>query len=173
MICYFRESFKPSIKVKIEQQDWESKNLEEIVQRAVNAEAKAGLRPSTIVWDLDIHYPRGHRPSNSTASKVQTQKTTTKDSFRPKKPKAKDIIAVHANASEPLEQDKKDKKDRLDKKQNFRERREPNETPTTGDNVINASKKDLRKKRDTNKLIYFNYNKKSNYTSNCIKLAKN
>ena len=47
-------------------------NFEEMVQKAVNAEVKAGLQSSTIVQDLDIRYPKGHCPSNSTASKVQT-----------------------------------------------------------------------------------------------------
>ena len=70
MICYFREGLKPSIKVEIEQQDRESIDFKEIVQRTVNAEAKAGLRSSTIVRGLDIRYPRGHRYSNTTASKL-------------------------------------------------------------------------------------------------------
>ena len=55
----------------MEQQNWEFMNFEEMMQRAVNAEAKMGLRSSTIIQDLDICYPRGHHPSNSTASKVQ------------------------------------------------------------------------------------------------------
>ena len=40
--------------VEMEQQDRESINFEEIVQKAVNVKAKAGLRSSTMVWDLDI-----------------------------------------------------------------------------------------------------------------------
>ena len=72
MICYFREGLKSSIKVEIEQQDREAMDFEEMVQKVVNAEAKAGLRFSAIVRDSDICYPRGHRHSNSTASKVQT-----------------------------------------------------------------------------------------------------
>ena len=72
MICYFWKVFKPSIKVEIEQQDRESIDFEEMVQKAVNAEAKAGLKSSIMVRDSDIHCPRDHRPSNSTALKVQT-----------------------------------------------------------------------------------------------------
>ena len=49
MICYFWQSLKSFIKVKIEQQDRESINFEEMVQKAVNAEAKAGLRSSTMI----------------------------------------------------------------------------------------------------------------------------
>ena len=111
MICYFRKSLKPFIKVEIEQQDRESTNFEEIVQKAVNTEAKVGLRSSTMVQDLDIRFPKSHRPSKRSASKVQPQGTTAKDSSRPKKPKAKDTKAVHANTAKPSEQNKKDKKD--------------------------------------------------------------
>ena len=57
MICYFREGLKPSIKVEIEQQDREAIDFEEIVQKVVNAEAKASLRSSAMVRDSDIRCP--------------------------------------------------------------------------------------------------------------------
>ena len=124
MICYFRKGLKPSIKVEIEQQDRESMDFEEMVQRAVNAESKAGLRSSAMVRDSDIRCPRGHRPSNSTASKVQTQGTTAKDSHQeePKVKEVKPISSRVAEASEPSEQARKEKKkkrhpERRDKKE--------------------------------------------------------
>ena len=49
MIYYFRNGFKPFIKVKMEQEDRESVNFEEMVQRAINAEAKAGLKSTIMV----------------------------------------------------------------------------------------------------------------------------
>ena len=70
LICYFREDLKPFIKVEMEQSDRESMNFKEIIQRAVNGEPKTNLRSSTMVRDSDIHCPRNHRFSNSTASKV-------------------------------------------------------------------------------------------------------
>ena len=89
-------------------------NFEEIVQRTVNMEAKAGLKSSIIVRDSDIYYPRDHRSPNSTASKVQTQETTPKN-FHQKEPKVKDIkpnLSRAAEASEPLKQARKKKKGR-------------------------------------------------------------
>ena len=56
----------------MKQQDRESMNFEEMVQRAVNAEAKAGQKSSTMVQDLDIYCPRGHCSSNNIATKLQT-----------------------------------------------------------------------------------------------------
>ena len=172
MICYFWECLKPSIKVEMEQQDRELMDFEEMVQRAVNAEAKAGLRSSAIVRDLDIYCPRGHRPSNSTASKMQTQGTTAKEP-RPKKSKSKDTKAIRVDAVKPSEQDKKDQKDRQDKKRRFWEKREPKKTPVTGDNAINTSKKGLRKKCDISKVTYFNCDKKGHYASNYTEPPKN
>ena len=83
-------------------------DFKEMVQRAVNAESKAGLRSSIIVRDLDIRCLRGHRSSNSTASKVQTQGTTTKDSHL-EEPKVKKIkpTPFRAEASKPSEQARK------------------------------------------------------------------
>ena len=109
MICYFREGLKPSIKVEMEQQDRESMDFEEMVQRAVNAETKAGLRSSSMVRDSDIRCPRGHRPSNSTATKVQTQET--KDSH-PEEPKVKEVRPTpsRAEASKTSNQAHKKKK---------------------------------------------------------------
>ena len=72
MICYFWEGLKSSIKVEIEQQDRALTSFEEMVQRAVNAEAKAGLRSSIMVRDADSRCPRGHCPSQNTSTKVQT-----------------------------------------------------------------------------------------------------
>ena len=45
-------------------------NFEEMMQRAVNVEAIAGLRSSNMVRDLDIRYLKSHRFSNSTDLKM-------------------------------------------------------------------------------------------------------
>ena len=100
MICYFRESLKSSIKVEMEQQDREPMEFEEMVQRAVNAEAKAGLRSSTMVRDSDARCTRGYHPSSSPALKVQTQGITGKESkpeeFRPKEAKLAEGKIFHS-----------------------------------------------------------------------------
>ena len=72
MICYFQKGLKLFIKVEIEQQDRESINFGEIVQKNVNAETKRSLRSTIMVQDSDIRCPQGHCPSNNTALKMQT-----------------------------------------------------------------------------------------------------
>ena len=74
----------------MKQQNWESMDFEEMMQKAVNAEAKAGLKSSTMVQNSDTRCPRGNCPSHNTSSKVQTQSSSHKDSPRSKEPKPKD-----------------------------------------------------------------------------------
>ena len=85
----------------MEQQNRKIVNFEEMVKKVVNKETKAGLRSSTMVRDSDIQCSRSYRPSNSTASKIQTQGITVKDFSRPEKLKAKEVKSVYANAAKP------------------------------------------------------------------------
>ena len=163
MICYFRKGLKPSIKVKMEQQDQKSKNIEEMVQRAVNAKAKAGRRSSTMVRISDAHCPRGYYSSHNTFSKVQIQ--GSKNSSRSKEPKLKDLKSAPSrdDAAEPAK--KKDRKDTKKRFLNQRREHTRKQTLTTGVNT-KAPKKKIKAK-------CFNCNKKSHYANNCNKPPKN
>ena len=138
MICYFREGLKPSIKVEMEQQDRESMDFEEMVQRAVNAEAKADLRSSTMVRDLDARCPKGHRPFHNTSSKVKTQGSNDSSRFEEPKPKNPKPAVSRNNAAEPAK--KENRKDKKKKLQNRRQEQNK-QTPTTGDNIEAPKKK--------------------------------
>ena len=138
------------------------------MQKAVNAEVKAGLRSSIMVQDSDAFCPRDHCLSHNTFSTVQTQ--GSKDSSCSKEPKPKDLklALLRDNAAEPAK--KKDKKDK--KKMLWNCRREQNkQTPATGDNTKAPKKK--KKKRDPSKVTYFNCDKKDYYVSNRTKSPKN
>ena len=165
MIRYFQKDLKPSIKVEMKQQDREFVNFQEMILKDVNAKAKAGLRSTILVQDSDIYCSQGYCPSNNTASKVQTQGTTTKDFSYLKEPKTKDLKSVPLcdNPAEPAK--KKDKQKRFKQRQKCT--RQPKKIPATGDNTVNVVKK--KKKRDTSKVMCFTYIKKGHYTSNYTK----
>ena len=176
MICYFRRGLKPSIKVEIEQQDRKSMEFKEMVQRIVNAEAKAGLRSSTMVRDSDIYCPRGHCPSNSTASKVQTQGITGKES-NPKESRPKEFKLVEDKTPTPLcsKSTEPGKTSPIDKRKEYLKKKQDrkNNTPAIGNNA-NAIEVDEEKKRvDQSDGSYYNCQKKGHFLKNCPEPLKN
>ena len=139
-----------------------------MVQRAVNAEGKTGLRSSTIVWDSDARCPKGHRPSDNTSSKVQTQGSKNLSHTKEIKPKDPKLALSHDNAAEsPKKNNRKDKKKRFrdQKREHTGEQKE--QTLATNVNTTNISKK-KKKKRDVSEITYFNCDKKGHFASNCI-----
>ena len=54
MVRYFEEGLTSFIKAEIDQDATHLDNYEELVLKAVRAEAKAGLRPSSYVRETDI-----------------------------------------------------------------------------------------------------------------------
>ena len=159
----------------MEQQDRESMDFEEMVQRAVNAEAKAGLRSSTMVRESDARCPRGHRPSHNTSSKVQTQGSSHKDSprteeSRPKEAKStdgKNPAPPRSESAEPGKTSRSDKRrEYLEKKKKKRDRK--NNTPATEDNTNEVGEK---KKRGDDRC--YNCQKKGYFSRNCPEPPKN
>ena len=154
----------------MEQQDRASTSFKEMVQRAVNAEAKAGLKSSIMVRDADSRCPRGHCPSQNTSTKVQTQGLTAKKSkpeeSRPKKLKLADgKTSALPRTDEPGKTSHQDKKKKYLKKKLDRK----NSTLATEDNAIEGEKK--RNDRGDGKC--YNCQKKGHFARNCLEPPKN
>lgn len=75
-----------------------STSFEEIVQKTVNAEAKAGLKFNVMIQHSNAYCPRAYHFSHVTFSKILMQKT--KESYlkesRAKKTKSANDIILHA-----------------------------------------------------------------------------
>ena len=63
MIRYFREGLKPSIKAEMDQRGRELDSFEELVEKVVEAEAKAALRPASYARKTDHRCLQGTRPA--------------------------------------------------------------------------------------------------------------
>ena len=101
-----------------------------------------------MVWDSDACYPKGHRPSHNTSSKVQIQ--DFKDLSLPKKTKPKDLksaLSRDNTAESPKKDNRKDKKNRFrgQKWEHIGERKK--QTPATNVNTTNISKKKKEARR--------------------------
>ena len=76
MIRYFWKGLCPLVRVKIEQRGQELDSFEELVKKAVDAEAKTALRLRSYTCETNQHCLRGIRPS---AAKASTQGQLIKD----------------------------------------------------------------------------------------------
>ena len=63
MIRCFLEGLRPSIRAQLDARGRELDSWEEAVEKAVNAEAKALLQPSSSTREIDSKCPRGNRPA--------------------------------------------------------------------------------------------------------------
>ena len=140
------------------------------MQRAVNAEAKAGLRSSIMVRDVDSRCPRGHRPSQNTSTKVQTQGSTVKES-KPEESISKELKPADGKTPAPPRTDESEKTSRQDKKKEYfkKKRNRKNSNPATADNAIEGEKK--RNDRGDGKC--YNCQKKGHFARNCPEPPKN
>ena len=60
LIWFFCEGFRPSIKAQIEQREQEHNSWEELIEKAIDAEAKVSLQPPLILREIDQCCPRGN-----------------------------------------------------------------------------------------------------------------
>lgn len=137
------------------------------MQKTVNVKIKISLKSSAIIQDLDVHYFKDYCFSYIIFSKVQTQGFNTKES-KLKKSKPKDLKLVnrnistllHLNSTEPGKSFCQNKEKEFLKKKRDQE----NSISTIRNNVIKSGEK----KRGNKK--YYNYQKKSHFAKNCLKL---
>ena len=110
IVRYFEESLKPSIQAEIDQDATHLDNYEELVAKAVKAEAKASLRPSFYIRETDIQVFRGSWPAHATMHKVQTQKVMNCEDESRGKDLAFTPASISTQDPEPSDKARKDKK---------------------------------------------------------------
>ena len=158
MLRYFREDLKPSILAELEHQDLELESFDQMVKKAVDAEAKSSLRPRSSTKEIDQHCPRGNQPDNS----IKSQSSTMKDP-RSEKSKVRGTKAPSSpQCSESFEKARKEKK--KEQRRRDRERRKGS-TPATGVNTAQTGEPHQKKKKkhcsdeapcDTSQIKYYN-----------------
>ena len=176
MISYFQEGLRPSVRVKMEQCAREFNSFEELVEKPVNAEAKAALRPRSYARETNQYCLRGSRPS---AAKASTQGQLIKDP-RVEEPKSQ---AQESKAAAPQRFDNAETSEKARKKKKKNDCRNKRDlcaqegsTPATGFNTIDANdskkKKNGSNRRDPSKVVCYNCNKKGHYLNKCPKPPK-
>ena len=80
MVRYFHKGLKPSVWAKMKQRGQELHSFEELVQKAVDAEAKAALRPCSYIRNTNQYCLQSSHPAHSTTAKIPLQGHQIKDS---------------------------------------------------------------------------------------------
>ena len=71
LIRFFCKGLRPSIKAQMKQRGQEHNSWEELIEKAINAEAKTSLQPPLILCEIDQRCLHGNRVAYSTVAKSQ------------------------------------------------------------------------------------------------------
>ena len=61
VVRFFREGLKPSVKAQMEQRGREKDSWEKLIEKAIDAEAKASLQAPSNLREMDQRCPRGNK----------------------------------------------------------------------------------------------------------------
>ena len=160
----------------MEQRGRELDSFEEIVEKAVDAEAKAALRPRSYARDTDQHCLRGSRPSAAKSSaQGQPMKDPRVEEPKPKSQEQKASAPQRSDSAETSEQARKEKKKKEKQERRNQERRPQDTTPATGVNTTNTLGGHSsgggggggRSQKDPAQAICYNCNKKGHFARKC------
>ena len=157
MIRYFREGLRPSIRAQLDVRDRELDSWDEVVDKTVDAEAKASLQAPSGTREMDSRCPRGQRPT----------KKEDKDSRDYEKNKSSQNPPTNTSSSGTQSSPAQPKKE-----QNSRScRREPRQqsqgqnTPTTGVNATAVRKDKDKDIKDLSNIECYTCKQKDYYTN--------
>ncbi len=135
---------------------------EEVVEKAVNAEAKASLQPPSGTREIDSRCPKGFRPSvkkdKDEANREHRDRDKDKDKAKPHNPSS-------ANSQPQTQASKKDK----------RHGNHRGGHPATEVNATEIAKKDKDKDKakDLSHIKCYTYKQKGHYANKCPEKSKN
>ena len=176
MIRYFRKGLRLSVRVKMEQRGRELDSFKELVEKTVDAEAKAALRRRSYACKTDQYCLRGNKPSAAKASNQgQPMRDPRVEELKSRPQKLKAPAPSRSDSAEISE--KAQKKKKKNDRQNKRDcRAREGSTPATGVNTTDADNRKKKRnscnRRDPSEVVCYNCNKKGHYLNKCPKPPK-
>ena len=151
----------------MEQRGRELDSWEQLIEKTIEAKAKAGLQPSFILREIDQRCPRGNRLAHTTAAKSQASASSARDPRT--KPSTKKALAPDKppDSSRTEHGETSDKKVRKKKKKKQRhknvEQAGKDSTPATGVNASSIAVGKTSHRKDPSLITCYNCNKKGHY----------
>ena len=159
MIRYFREGLRPSIQAQLDVRDQELDSWNEVVDKTVDAEAKASLQAPSGTREMDSRCPQGQRPT----------KKEDKDSRDYEKNKSSQNPPTNASSSGTQSSPAQPKKEQNSRSRQggSRQQGQGQNTPATGVNAT-AVRKDKDKdkhKKDLSNIECYTCKQKGHYAN--------
>ena len=167
LIRYFRDGLKPSIKAQMEQRGREKDSWEELVEKTIDAEAKASLQPSSFVRDMDQRCPQGSRPAHATVAKLQASWDPRNDSSEKAPAQHKPPHSSHPYSSRSENGETSEKNARKEKKKRHRREQARRGSISTSANGVNTTNVNGRARRELSQITFYNCREKGHYARNC------
>ena len=159
MVRYFEKDLKPSIKAKIDQDVSHLDNYEELIAKAVRADAKVSLQPSFYIRETDQQVPQRNQLAHTNIQKIEIQEVM-KDHYEDKS-KTKAFAPTSTQNSEPSDKARKNKK----KKQHKAEQEDSTLVNRVNVAQTGEPRQKRKKLRDLSMVTCFNYDKKAHYAN--------
>ena len=160
LIHYFQDGFRPFIEAQVENRRQDLNAWKEVIEKAVNTEAKISLQTHSMIREINSRCPKTHRPLVMKDKNNAYWEYRNKASNKGKK-KAKSHPSSFANQPQ-IQASKKNKHHRT--RQGHL---------ATGINTTEIVKKDKNKAKDLSHIKCYTYKQKDHYMNKCLKKQKN
>lgn len=162
LIRLFREGLKPSVKAQMEQLGRGLDSWDELVEQAIDAEAKASLH----LQEIDDPCPRGNRPVHTTVAKTKASLIRDPREEPSKKVQDKPTHSLRSEEAETL-----DKKS-WEKKEQYSQEQERDQNPGISATRVHTTRTSVARTsgkvpKDLSQLSCYNCCKKGHYARNC------
>ena len=164
LIRYFRDGLRPSIQAQMDNRNRELDSWDEVLEKAIEAEAKASLQPASSVREMDSRCYRGRRPVKKDETSAPSK--FSRDDNR-EKAKPADTQPSSSTAGSPPS-NRGQQKNRGNRR-GPRSGRRDGGTPATGVNATEVRKQDQRpeKRQDLSQIKCYNCQKMGHYATKC------
>ena len=163
MIRYFWEGLRPFIRAQLDVRDWDLDSWDEVVDKTIDAEAKANLQAPSKTKEMDSRCSRVQRPT----------KKEDKDSRDYKKNKSSQNPPINASLSGTQSSPAQPKKEQNSRFRQERSRRQGQgqNTPATSVNAtaVRKNKNKDKDKKDFSNIECYTCKQKGHYANKCPK----